>query len=266
MNATARRCALVLLWALSASQLAAADEAPVKTSGRKIVITTSATVQVPPDGARLAFAITTEAPLRVREDNDKQVQKMKERLSALGFGGLEMRIVPLAVNTVTKGAGIVGLAGGAPFGAPPVPPVQSKEVQTLFFVTVGERDGDKLRAMVARLADVAEENGGSAVTADDEFSVPRRFGLSVQDTHRGPSITWLASSTVAARREAIRKALADAQASARAAVGDARLAVTEMHIYGPDDSLLRLRTRPGLERVENGQVAVTVNVQVTYSY
>jgi uncharacterized protein YggE len=268
MTAHTRLSVFLLVSGLAAGTVSAAGGGPGKSTGRKIVVNASATVQVKPDAARLTFAITTEAPQKVREANDKQVKKLKDSLAALAFRNVEVRVVPQSVTTMTTGPlpGMRG-PGGPGFGALPggqAPAVQSKQVQSLFFVTVREKDLDKLREMVTKLADVAEENGGTAIASDDTYRSPLSRRLA-SETH-GPRIDWLAEHTGEVRREAIRKAVKEAQARAQAAVGDARLEVTEIQVFGAEDSPVPYRLRGDLGPPDSGLVPVAVRVQVTYSY
>ena len=64
-----------------------------------------ATVYAKPDAARLTFTITTSGVNKPREENDKEVKKIKESLAAVGDRNLEVHVTPLALNTVVAGGG-----------------------------------------------------------------------------------------------------------------------------------------------------------------
>src|SRR5206468_12880440 len=126
-------------------------------------------------------------------------------------------------------------------------------------------DPEKLRILVTKLADTAAENGAAALDSDD-FAVfrPRRLGPAMMDSRSGPKIDWLAEEISAARRQAIKKAVSDAQASAQAAVGHAKLEVVEIRVITDADTRRGLRTDAPTST--DGSIAVRVEVEVTYAY
>jgi uncharacterized protein YggE len=251
--------AVAVLACLPAPGVSRAADEPAKDAGRKVVAYASATVYAKPDAARLTFALATEAAAKAREENDKQVKKVKDGLATLAFPNLEVRVVPLAVNTVPTPA----IAGAMPAGT-------TKQAQTVFVVTVREKNPEKLKEMATKLADVAEEGGGVALAAEDSFRAVRAIGIGmggVPETKQGPRIEWLSENAGDARREAIKRAVAEARASAQAAVGDAPLRVVEVQVWGRENFLTGIRLHDDEPATASlGQVPTTVNVQVTYSY
>src|SRR5262249_886766 len=160
--------------------------------------------------------------------------KIQDALAGLKIKDLETHVTPGTVSTVQTND------PGAPAG-----PVQTKKLQTVFHVTVREKDAEKLRALATKLADTAAEHGGVAVGSDDGF--PARFiggigGGPFPDVSSGPRIEWLAEDMAEARREAIKKAIAEARANAKAAVGDAPIEVAEIIVTPSSDSGVRFRS------------------------
>jgi hypothetical protein len=84
------------------------------------------------------------------------------------------------------------------------------------------------------------------------------------ESRSGPKIDWLAEEISAARRQAIKKAVSDAQASAQAAVGDGKLEVVEIRILTDAESRRSLRANTTTST--DVTIPVRVEVEVTYSY
>lgn len=233
---------------LLAAEAGRAGEAK-KAVSPKIVVQASATVNVKPDAAKLSFVISTEKLTKAREENQKLAKKIKDSLTALSFPNVDIQVVPVALDTIDSQPG-----AGAPG-------VKSKKAHTNFFVTVHERDTEKLKEMVTKLADVAVENGATALQADDLFPLPR--GLGLPETMRGPRIEWLAIKNHQAKQAALKMALEDALIQAQAVAGKAKLQVIEIQVSGGNELRLPLRSRLG---DVSSLPKVTVHVQVTYSY
>src|SRR5215472_4155467 len=203
------RTGLAALFLLPAVVLAAGGDEATQNPGRKIVVSASATVYVKPDMARLTFAITSEAPGKVRAAHDKEVQTVKDSLAALSFRNVDVQVVPLSLDSVIPGAGgpVAGAGfagGGGGFGgggwgggrgglpaaqarAGGVGGIEGKKVKSVFFVTVREADPDKLKKMASTLADAALEHGGAAEPSSED----RLFGRPIRragepETVRGP--------------------------------------------------------------------------------
>jgi uncharacterized protein YggE len=251
--------ALLLLGLAAGLRIAGAEE-PAKPAVKKITVTGTATVAVKPDAARLTFALHTTMPdlKGARAENEKQVKKLLESLSTLRYKDVEFQAVPGSVNSVST---------NDPAG--PAGPVVTRQVQTTITVLVREKDVEKLREMVIKLADTASENGGASGTLDDGLGFARgRVGRAVMETSQGPQIEWLTQQVGEARREAIKKAVADARANALAAVPDARLEMVEVTVLSAADNVVRQRTRTGLYAyaVDPSPQSVTVEVQVTFSH
>jgi uncharacterized protein YggE len=252
----------LLLLGLAASIRTAGAEGPVKPATKKITVTGTATVAVKPDAARLTFGVHTTMPdlKGARTENDRQVKKLVASLSTLGYTGLEIQAVPGSVNSVTT---------NDPAG--PAGPVMTRQVQTTITVLAREKDVEKLREMVIKLADTASENGAASSNVDDglPLALRGRVGRAVMDTSQGPQIEWLTQQTGEARREAIKKAVADARANALAAVPDAKLEQVEVTVtVFNTDSVVRQRTRSGFyaSAVDPSPQSVTVEVQVTFAH
>ena len=143
--------------------------------------------------------------------------------------------------------------------------VQSKRAQSIFQVTLKDKDLDKLRKAAGKIAETAADNGGTSVDADTNpvqgFRIRRggRFGpggpgggiVDEPDPIAGPTTEWLATSPAEARREAIRRAVMEAPADAEAATGSTKLTVVEISVTGADDAARALphagrRQREGL--------------------
>jgi len=250
----------LLLLGLAAGIRTAGAEEPAKPAVKKITVTGTATVAVKPDAARLTFGVQTTMPdlKGARAENDKQVRKLVGSLVTLGYTGVDIQAVPGSVNSVstTDPAGPAG-------------PVMTRQVQTTITVFVREKDVEKLREMVIKLADTASENGGALSNADDglPLALRGRVGRAMMETSQGPQIEWLTQQVGEARREAIKKAVADARANALAAVPDAKLELVEVTVLSAENVLRqRIRSGPYSYAVDPSPQSVTVEVQVTFSH
>ena len=272
MYIAARATAAVLVgWLLMTVAPALGDE-PAKAEGRKVIASASATAYVKPDAARLTFIVsTTEAGDKsARDANEKHLKTLKDALAAadVGKAEVEVNVLPTTVSTL--------------MGAPPNPggprPVTGKKAQSVVQVTVRDKDLDKLRKAVGKLAETALENGGVAPDGDNG-GLPRGFrirrgggfgpgGLGIDDDPEpipGPTIEWLATSAGDARRDAIRRATKDALADAEAAAGGAKLTVVEINVGASDDTTFRSRARADIT-TDTALIPIRVDVRVTCAY
>src|SRR5207248_2107424 len=93
--------------------------------------------------------------------------------------------------------------------------VQERTLQTMFYVTMREKNLDKLTDAVRRLAEAVVENGGTAADRDHMEVYSRRnrimmrgmaaMGQAQEEPEHvgGPSIEWIATVSADARREVI---------------------------------------------------------------
>jgi uncharacterized protein YggE len=271
MFIAARATVAVLVgWFLLTVAPVLGDE-PAKGEGRKVIASAAATAYVKPDSARLTFVVTTTeaGDKSAREANEKHLKTLKDALAALDLGKTEVEVNALP-TTVTTLMGTPQNPGGPR-------PVQGKKAQSVVQVTVRDKDLDKLRKAVGKLAETAMENGG--VSPDADLNYPRGFrirrgapfgpGGPIDDDPEpvtGPNIEWLASAPGEARREAIRRATKDALADAEAAAGGAKLTVLEINVGGSDDGPTRYRQRGDVTTADAALIPIRVEVRVTCSY
>ncbi len=146
-------------------------------------------------------------------------------------------------------------------------PVQTKQIQTLFVVTLRDADLERLGTNVRKLVDLVVENGGMAASDDTGFRGARLLGPGVTENFPGPRIEWLVENPGDARRQAIKRAVKEATENARAAVGDqANLQVAEIDIAVPEEYAAIRRFRPDTPTSETGLIPVTCEVKVTFMY
>jgi uncharacterized protein YggE len=260
MNFLRTRSALVLLTLL-------AFGAPLCGQSAKVVVSSNATVYVKPTAARITFSLTAQSQgqPQARATNDEQVAQMKKAVADLSLPSVQLKVVPVAINTVvvTEGQRLVAGAGFIP----PQPPLETKQAQTLFVVTVRDKDVDGLHEKVRKLADAAVSNG--AFAPDDTNSQrPRPLALgTTTETLHGPKIEWLVDDASTAREQAVKRAVKEVTETARAAVVDtAKLQVVEIVITTQEESPTVRPFRPDLPVLQPGSVAITVQVKVTFAY
>ncbi len=277
MTAHGKPIALVLLGWLAVAVAPLGAQEPARTAGHKVVVTNSATVYVPADAARLTFMVSTSGMGKTREENEKQAKKLKEVLAGATTQNLDIHVTPLTLSTVISGgaAGGIGFGGAVPglpgiAGAPGAAPATETQAQTLFTLTIREKDPEKLKALAIKLADTAKENGAKG--AGNEDMVMRRGfrmamgGMNVE-AGTGPSIEWLSENTTEARKNAIKKAVREAQENAQAAVGDARLTLMEITVNSHEDQMAAYRAMRNDETsTDAGRIPITVQVTVTYGF
>jgi uncharacterized protein YggE len=267
MNLSARRIITVALAAFALGAIPAPGQEALKNEGRKVVVNANSTVYVKPDGARLVFVVTSTEPAgkNAREAHDKQVKDLQDALAAVPLkkGTIDVHVLPSSVSNLVSAK--VNAAGTRD---------TSRRVQSTFYVTVREKDPQKLRDAVARLAEAAADNGGTAPDADSglrALRLPRRIaGLDEEpESVPGPTIEWFATPSKEAHQEAIRRAVREAKAEAQAVVGDGEIVrVVATEISGYDESLtVRLRSLRGDSGItEAGHIPLRINVRVTFAY
>ncbi len=157
----------------------------VKTSG-------SATVRVKPDAARVFFGIQTQAAAiaEARADNNSRVRKVMTALAALKIPDLKSKTSDMQVSI------LYGKSDGHV-----LPPVTGYRITTTFTVLVQDDDPVKLGGLAARVLDAALENGANSI---EQITFLRREGLNE------------------ARRKALKAAVEDALANARALAAGAK--------------------------------------------
>jgi hypothetical protein len=273
MYLSARRIITVTLAAFALGAIPAPGQEAVKNERRKVVVHANSTVYFKPDGARLVFVVSSTEPTgkNAREANDKQVKDLQNALAAVPLkkGTIEVHVLPSSISNVVSAK--VNAAGTRD---------TSRRVYSTFYVTVREKDPQKLRDAVARLAEAAADNGGTAPDADSgprPFRLPRRIaGLDEEpESIPGPTIEWFATPSKQARQEAIRRAVGEAKAQAQAVVGEGEmLRVVETEVNGYTevngfDELLTVRVRSlrgGSGGTEDGLIPLRINVRVTFAY
>jgi uncharacterized protein YggE len=236
-----------------------------KPDVRKVVVSASANVNVKADTVRVTFGLTTQVGINAREEHEKHVKKMKAALAGLSISGIEILSVPSSISTV------LSEDQNARFNpmAVPMAPLQAKQAQTQFVVTIRDNDSEKLREKAIKIADVASEMGGNSEDYGPGNRMHRRVdGMRISDFNPGPRIEWLAENGAEARLEVIRKAIKIANENARAAVSEP-LHVIEINVNVPDVDMLEMRYRIRDEMAygsEGGLIAITANVRVTFGY
>jgi uncharacterized protein YggE len=266
MIQSVREAALVGLCWLAIGILPGFGEESAKNKVRKVTATATATAHVKPDSARISFIVTTDetTPKGAREAHDKQIKKIKEALAAVPLKKVEVEVEVVPSPMTTLLAAQPNAAG--------VRTPQGKRARSIIYVTVREKDAAKLRGAVVSLAEVAADNGGKPVKADDfpPFRRVRRLGGlgggDEPETVHTLAIEWLAGAGGAARRDAVRRAVREAMADAQAAVGEAKLHVLEIDVSASKDRVQTFRVRDTSDDAESSLIPIRVDVRVTCSY
>ncbi len=261
-----RDAALVFLCWFVAVALPVFGKEPATNGARKVVATATATARLQPDTARISFAITSVEVTEksVREANEKQIKKMKEALGALKLNKVDVKTRVL-LSSVDNLLSAQPNAAGART-------VERKRARSIFYVTVREKDPEKLRDAVGKLAEAAASHGGKAVDTDETPLRRLRRGIggfggrNDAELVPGPTIEWLVSKGSTARRDAVRRAVSDALADAQAAVGNAKLRVTETTVTVTQDQPLANRVRIISVVEDTTLVKIAVQVQITCTY
>jgi uncharacterized protein YggE len=268
------RVSIVILcgWLVLGTVIALGTE-PAKNEGPKVVATGMATVNVKPDAARVTFVITTTeaADKSAREANDKHVKTVKDALAGVALDKVEMEISVLPTTITTL------MVPPQNPGAPPM--AKGKRAQSIVQVTLRDKDLDKLRKAAGKIAETAADNGGTALDNDTNYARPFRvrrgpgggFGGpgalgDDPDPVTGPTIEWLATNPTEARKEAIRRAVKDAQSDAEAATGSTKLTLVEITVTGSDDAPVRYSVRDDTSGTDSALIPIRVRVRITFSY
>ena len=218
------------------------------------MVAATGSVSVKPDMARLSFYVVTESPNKAREENDAHVKKLKDKLAALGFAGVEIQTVPYALGTVTA-------PDPVPMG---VPPPRLQHAQTGFVVVVHEKNAVKLGEMAVKLADVAGENGATPTEKiDDPLAALVRLRPEQTQGNPGWATNRMAEQEPRRRspRPAIKKALSEAKQNAESALPDAKLTLKSVHV-----SSVQSPYRSSLRSEALQDVPIEVTVTVTYTF
>ncbi|MCI0702628.1 MAG: SIMPL domain-containing protein [Planctomycetia bacterium] len=275
----------------SRGQPAAGDKDP---NHRKVTVSGTATVTVKPDTARVSFAVKASGQdfKKASEECDKKAATVEKAIKDLKLGGLEIKKGPLNFNQVAGGfgPGFPGPPGGPPGpppgpmgGGPGMPPFpgmgsgMSVEVTRTFTVvaTFGKEGGaGKLEDIVT----VADKLLAAAVTAGATdapvFNTPVNspyggigIGGGMQTNNR---IEFHCANIAALRRDALKSAVSDALANAKAAAGVANLTtkdivtITDQSQFGPFGGVGQPMNTGRGEVL--GEMELTVQVSVTFSY
>jgi hypothetical protein len=244
----------------------ALGQEPPTSEVRKIIATGTATTFVAPDAARVTFMVaTTEGTEKsIREANASHVKRIKDGLAALPLDNalVEMHILPSSFSTIVT----------SPQNPAAARVPQNKKAQSIFQVIVRDKNLDKLRTTVARIAETATDLGGVAIEPDNPLKtirLPRALAGVAEETETvpGPIIEWLAFGSGDARRAGIRRAYDDAIADAQAIAGSAKLHVLEATVTVPDETpLLRIQLRSQAGAADNALIPIRVQVRVTCRY
>lgn len=266
MNALFRLLTVAPLLGLVLSGRPAAAQERAPEGGRKLTVSSNATILADPDAAVITFAATATGPTtrEAREGADKRIKAIKDGITNLKLTGLTIEVVPTPLNLLV--AAVPGPDGSHP--------TQGFHAQSQFSVTLREKDKEKLRDMVVRVGDVVVENGG--IGPPDEraprLRLPARLGgiggggAEPPEKAPGPSVEWLCENDSQARQKAVRKAVDEALASARVIAEPANLKVTEVEVQQAlPTSRIRFNLSEGAV-LDSGRVPIKVTVKVTCSY
>ena len=238
---------------------------PIKVEPRKIIATANATAFVVPDAARLTFSVsTTEGTDKsIGDANASHVKRIKDGITALKLDQslIEMHVLPSTISTIVT----------SPQNPMAIKVPQSKKAQSIFQVLIRDRNLEKLRSAVARVAETAADLGATGLEPDSvarTLRLPRPLGIPMDETETvvGPNIEWLALSGAEARRTAVRNAYKEALADAQTIADQAKLTITEVTVTPEDTPLFRLRLRTEPVGPENAIIPVKVQVRVVCTY
>lgn len=261
---------VVVAFGLLLAALPVRGDEPSKASVRKVTASSTATVLVKPDAARISFRIgaSEEVGKSARDANEAQVKKIRAALEAqpIDLAMMDVQITSSSVNPTV----VVDI------NRPGERSLKSKRADTDFHVTVSESNPDKLREMVGRIAEIAADNGATAPDSDDTnrpYVIQRRLvggfgGAGNPDPEQmpGATIEWLRQKSADARRTAVQRAVAAAMADAQAAVGEAKLTVLEIEVSSAQDEAVFTGVRRILSSTQAGQIPIRVHVKVTCTY
>jgi uncharacterized protein YggE len=248
---------------------------------RKITVTGTATVAVKPDTARVSFAVKgTGADFKAAvKECDAKADAVRKAVADLKLNGLEVKFGP--INLLAPAAS--GAGPGGPPGDPagPAPRAAAVEVTRTFTVvtTFGGKDSaGELKDIVA----VADRTLAAAVAAG--ATEPPSFnsggigfggigfgGGGISGNATGNSrVEFSRSNLGTLRQEALKLAVADAIANARAAGGVANLTARDIvslsdQVQYNGIGVLAIPTNSGRGEVL-GEQDLTVQVIVTFNF
>lgn len=250
---------------------------------KKITVTGTATVAVRPDTARVSFAVKgTGADFAAAvKECDAKAEAVKTAIAGLKLTGVELKFGPInLLAPAAFGAGPGGV-GGPPPGDPAAPRAAAVEVTRTFTVvaTFGGKDSaGEYKDIVA----VADRTLAAAVAAGatepPSFASPNLGALGggfggggFSPNATGNSRVEFARGNVAPlRQEALKLAVADAIANARAAGGVANLTARDIvslsdQVQFNGFGVLSVPTNSGRGEVL-GEQDLTVQVVVTFGF
>ncbi len=234
---------------------------------RKLTVSSSATVYADADTAVISFAVLARAPTtkEARDRTGKRTATIRDAIANLKLTGVTVDVVPEPLHPLVSATPAVDGTEN----------VQGYQAKSRLSVTVRVKDTEKLRALVAQVGDVAMENGAIGLSEDrvQRLRLPMRLrgglgGAAAPEPPEeapGPSVEWLCENATAARQLAVKRAVEQALANARAVTGAARPKVLEVEVQSTHLSempySLRNAAPPHL-----GRVPVGVTVRVICSY
>jgi uncharacterized protein YggE len=277
MRSTGRSKTLLLLCAAAGFAVADSRAQPpaAKDNGRTIRTSGVGQVKYAPDGFRVQFFVLTKTPAikQTRDENEKHAQKLREALAGLGIAGMKISSASENLHPVTS------LDRNAPT---PDPITVAFQVRQSFTVVVRNSDVQKLRQQGKQVLDVIVENGGlgtaTASSPLDELGFIGGRGAMSTRAGGGPRLEFFREDVAEIRKEALRKALQDATATAQALAGDAKIEVLEIS-YGsdaspsavpPDEfypvSRFAAQTAATSNLSNDGELTLSVIIQATFRY
>lgn len=239
--------AAVSLWR-GPSARAQSPAAPDSRPERHIITTSgTATVTTTPDSGRVYFGLKTIASSvkAAREQNDEKVHRVRAALLGLKIPSLKMKSVNLEIEPLQKEPNRSGL-----------PTIVGYQVLQTFTALVTNSDPEKLSADAAQVLDTVLSNGSNVIE----------------------KIHFFREDPSDARREALRRAVEDAVANARAMATGAKANVTDVvriegtpqYSWGADNvsqvQVANAMMPRGDTTVVAGNQQITCSVQVTCAY
>jgi uncharacterized protein YggE len=264
---------------LASSMRTLAQEA--KSAKGSIMTSGSATVNVTADAVRITFGVQSKlpAPKELRAENDRHAKRIADALKALKIDNLQMATQSENLQVLhSVNAGGPGVPAAADM--PPIP--SGYQVKTSFTVTAKSANADKLREHAKRIMDAAIEHGanvggGSNPRYADDFMFGPGGGFGGRTLTRGltPGVEFFKEDSSAARRQALKEAVASELADAEALAGGAKVRISKIDsissldfdqrppTYDPDDYYAGPRA---VRQEQSVQLAITARVRVTCSY
>lgn len=167
-----------------------------KKEPRTINTSGSATVRVKPDSARVFFGVQTlDATIKeARTQNAAKVKKVMDAVQALRIPNLKMKTSDVSVELVQSHV-----------SSDKLPQVLGYRVTNSFTVLVNDKEVEKLNANAGKVLDTALENGANIIQ----------------------HIAFFKQDNIEAKREALAKAVQEAEANAKAIAGGARVTIKD---------------------------------------